>query len=283
MPTTFVKSFSNIAARRHRGIVVAGFDKAARGMSPRSGASPDEGASIQRLRRTDMRDRLAVVAATSAMCLLLAVSPYARAQQENQKPAATTNPTAGENRNQASSATATIRGVIAGITAEGEVMFDHRANKAVAAEATFLTVVGSPVKMEGAEGNRSSATPNEERGASHRHRHNVYYVWLTPRTKICEGTASNEKSGAQAETQRSEQKRELALDKLEIGDRVEIQFTKNDDSGSTGSAHQTDQMRTKHGRHRTHVGFATEVKILSSSETGSHDAAPERREKSGSQ
>ena len=87
------------------------------------------------------------------MCLVLALSPYARAQQQDRRPAGSTtsNPTAGDNRNQASSATETIRGVIAGITAEGEVMFDYRTNKAVAAEAAFLTVVGSPVKMEGRE------------------------------------------------------------------------------------------------------------------------------------
>ena len=47
-----------------------------------------------------MRDRLAVLAATSTMCLVLAVSPYARAQQETQRPAGNRNenPTAGQNR-----------------------------------------------------------------------------------------------------------------------------------------------------------------------------------------
>jgi hypothetical protein len=231
-----------------------------------------------------MRDRLAALAATSTMCLFLAVSPCARAQQDNKQPAGAKaeNPTAADNRSQASSATQTIRGVIAGITAEGEVMFDYRNNKAIEAEATFLTVVGSPAKTEGSDATRS-ATSNEERGAGNRRRHNVYYVWLTPRTKICENTAQNEKAPDRGETQRSEQKRELALDKLEVGDHVEIQFTRNDDSSSTGSAHQTEQMRKKHGRHRTHVGFATEVTVLPAKEMGSHDAANERKEKSGSQ
>jgi len=218
------------------------------------------------------------------MCLVLAVSPYSRAQQENQQPAGakTENPTAGENRNQASSATETIHGVIAGITAEGEAMFDYRANRAVAAEAAFLTVVGSPTRMRDSEATRSTGAANEERGASNRRRHNVYIVWLTARTKICEANAQNEKSGAGAETRQSEQKREVALDNLEVGDRVEIQFTKNDESGAIGFAHQTEQVRKKHGRHRTQVGFATEVTILPAKEMGTHDAASGRKEKSES-
>ena len=161
-------------------------------------------------------------------------------------------------------------------------MFDYRTNKAVAAEAAFLTVVGSPTKMEGSDATRS-ATSNRDRGAGNRRRHNVYYVWLTPRTKICEDTAHNDKAPDRANTERSGQKRELALDNLEVGDHVEIQFTRNDDSSSTGSAHQTEQMRKKHGRHRTHVGFATEITVLPAKEMGSHDAANERKEKSGSQ
>ena len=220
-----------------------------------------------------MRDRLAVFATTSTICLLLAVSPHSRAQQQTQQPAgaAIQNPTAGQNRNQAATASETIRGVIANVTAEGEAMFDYRTNRAVAAEAAFLTVVGSPVKTEGAETARTTAGANEERGASNRKRHNVYYVWLSPRTKICEGAAKGEKTAAAGETERSGQKREITLDNLEVGDHVEIQFTKNDDSGSTGSAHQTEQMRRKHGRHRTHVGFASEITVLA--EGGSHGTA----------
>jgi hypothetical protein len=222
-----------------------------------------------------MRDRLAVVAATSTLCLVLAMSPYSRAQQQDQQPAgaANQNPTAGQDRSAASSAQETIRGVIAGVTAEGETMFDYRTNRAIRAEAAFLTVVGSPVKTEGAEATRTATGSSEERGASNRRRHNVYIVWLTPRTKICEAQGHGEKTAAAGETERSGQKREVACDNLEVGDHVEIQFTKNDDSGSTGTAHQTEQMRRKHGRHRTHVGFASEITILQ--EGGSHGAASE--------
>ena len=210
---------------------------------------------------------------------MLALSPSSRAQQE--KPATgaqNRNPTAGQARDQATIATETIRGVIAAITAEGEAMFDYRNNRAVAAEGTFLTIVGSPTKENAAEATRPAAT-DADRGSSTRKRHNVYYVWLTPKTKICEGQGQSDKAPAGGETRDAEQKREVALDNLEIGDHVEIQFALRDDSGSTGSAHQTEQMRRKHGRHRTHVGYATEVTILPPKDAAAHGADAERREK----
>ena len=66
--------------------------------------------------------------------------------------------------------------------------------------------------------------------AAHEGADNVYIVWLTPSTKICEGQAHGGKAAAAGETRREDQKRELALDNLEVGDHVEIQFTKNDES-----------------------------------------------------
>ena len=97
-----------------------------------------------------MRDRLAVFATASTLCVLFAMSPQSRAQQEKQQPAdaANQNRRAGQERNQDSAAKETIRGVIAGVTAEGETMFDYRTSRGVAAEAAFLTVVGSPVKTD---------------------------------------------------------------------------------------------------------------------------------------
>jgi hypothetical protein len=228
-----------------------------------------------------MRNRLALLAAGSAMLLTVAICPNARAQQENAG-RAEQNPTAGQQRDQASTETQTIRGVIAGITAEGEAMFDYKTNRAVAAEAGYLTVVGSPTNANAGDANRNANAASEDRGSSNRRRHNVYYVWLTPRTKICEADAQADKTNAQADTQRSDQKREIAFDNLEVGDHVEIQFALREDSGSA-PAHQTDQLRKKHGRHRTHVGYASEIKVLSSPETGSRGTERDNKEKSGSQ
>ncbi len=213
-----------------------------------------------------MRNRLAQLATGSTMVLVLSLSPASWAQQSN--PAAARNPAAGQNTNQASAETETIHGVIAGITAEGEAMFDYRTNRAVAAEATFLTVVGSPMKEHASEANRrdSGAANRREAGASdressHRRRHNVYYVWLSPKTKICEDWTEHGKAPAAGGTESSAQKKEVAIDNLEVGDHVEIQFVRNDDS-TANAIHRTEQMTRKHGRHRTYVGHATAVTIL---------------------
>ena len=149
-----------------------------------------------------------------------------------------------QNRNQASTATETIRGVIAGITAEGEAMFDYRANRAVAAEAAFLTVVGSPsqnarCRSDPTDRRRKRRTRCVEPKAAqclHRLADPADQDLRRPRARV-----KSRPPGA--ETRQAEQKREVALDNLEVGDHVEIQFTKNDDSGATGSAHQTEQMR----------------------------------------
>jgi hypothetical protein len=85
---------------------------------------------------------------------------------------------------------------------------------------------------------------------------------MMPKTKICESTDKSDKAKTEGASGRSEQKREISFDNLEVGDHVEIQFSLRDDTTSTGSAHQTDQMRRKHGRHRTHVGYATEIMVL---------------------
>jgi hypothetical protein len=172
--------------------------------------------------------------------------------------------------------------VSAGITEEGEAMFDYRNNRAVAAEAGFLTVIGSPMKEAG-EPTRVAAGAHEERGSSNRKRHNVYYVWMTPKTTICESTDKSEKARIERRTWQSERKREIAFENLEVGDHVEIQFSLRDDTTSTGSAHQTDQMRRKHGRHRTHVGYAIEVTILPEKDSAAHGAEGDRNEKSRSQ
>jgi hypothetical protein len=217
------------------------------------------------------------------MILTFALCPSSWAQQENRRETRgrDQNPTANQDKNRGSTATETIRGVIAGITAEGEAMFDYRNNRAVAAEGAFLTVVGSPATT-GAESTRATAAVTEERGSANRKRHNVYYVWMTPKTTVFECTETAEASRPQAGTQRAEQKREVSFDNLEVGDHVEIQFALRDDTTSTGSAHQSEQMRRKHGRHRTHVGYATEVTIVPTKDAAAHGAGGDKTEKRGS-
>jgi hypothetical protein len=242
-----------------------------------------------------MRNRLAQLATGSTVVLMLALSPVVVGQQENPGAAGnrTNNPTASRDTSQVSAETETIRGVIAAITVEGEAVFDYRSNRAVTAEATFLTVVASPHKGEAreanareiGEANRREAGAGEanrreagadDRNSSHRRRHNVYYIWLTPKTKVCEDWTDHGKTAAVNDKGTSAQKKEVTVDNVEVGDHVEIQFVSNEGWSASHPAHQTDQMSRKHGRHRTYFGQATSVTIMAAKDTGAaHSEAKE--------
>ena len=84
-----------------------------------------------------MRKLPVLIGTVVALALSVAFTPSSQAQQDR-------NRSGGEN----SKAAITIQGVVAEITAEGEVIFDYRHNKAVEAEAAFMTVVGCPKKSE---------------------------------------------------------------------------------------------------------------------------------------
>jgi hypothetical protein len=157
----------------------------------------------------------------------------------------------GRDQNQGQSGKQKIRGVVGEITAEGEMVLDYRTNRAVLAEAAYVTVVGAPEKgHEGASARRTGGQAGEHQ--SGKDRENIYIVWLSPKTKVCEtgGTAG--------------QKKETSLDRLEVGDTVEIEFTPRDETAGHPGATQTAQMRQKHGRDRTFVGEAEEITILPS-------------------
>ena len=157
----------------------------------------------------------------------------------------------GRDQNQGQSGKQKIRGVVGEITAEGEMVLDYRTNRAVLAEAAYVTVVGAPEKgHEGASARRTGGQGGEHQ--SGKDRENIYIVWLSPKTKVCE-------TGRTAG-----QKKETSLDRLEVGDSVEIEFTPRDETAGHPGATQTAQMRQKHGRDRTFVGEAEEITILPS-------------------
>ena len=101
----------------------------------------------------------------------------------------------------------------------------------------------------------------------------MYYVWLSPRTKICEDWTDRSTTTATNDKQSTAQKKEVAVDNLEVGDHVEIQFVRRDESNAN-NIHQTEQMTKKHGRHRTFVGQATSVTILAGKDMHSANASP---------
>ena len=212
---------------------------------------------------------------TIALALLL--SPVCRAQGEPRRRAGeqVQNPTAGagqnrsaaQDRNQAPSGVETIRGVISGITAEGEIMLDYRTNTAARTEGAYLTIVGSPIKSDaGNKDGQASGAESQKPGWSGERRHNVYIAWLSPRTKISDSVADSGKSDqnrrqTDSRGQNPDQAKEVAFDQLQVGDHVEIQFSPQEDSGANNNVHLSQQMRQKHGRHRTFVGFATSITV----------------------
>jgi hypothetical protein len=224
-----------------------------------------------------MTERFAPYAAVFTMALVLLLSPGAWTQQQtrgasgeqlqNPTAAAVQNERARQNRNQAASGTETIRGLISGVTAEGEVMLDFRTNTAARTEGAFLTIVGSPIKSEaGNKDRQASGAESEQRAWSGGQRHNIYVAWLSPRTKIFKpieqpGRADQNQRQNESQTQTSE-RQEVTLDQLEVGDHVEIQFSPQEDSSASNNVHQSQQIRQKHGRHRTFVGNATSIVVL---------------------
>jgi hypothetical protein len=191
-------------------------------------------------------------AAATALALGLALGPVARADD---KPGS-------------KSSEMTIHGIVSGVTVEGETVVDYKARRAVEAEGAFLTVVGMPGHHHDAFKDKEEKAGGEKSAERGHHRANVYHVWLTPRTHVC--TCCDE-SGKAIE------KKECSLGKLEVGDPVEVTFARRDDSASNAGANLSEQMKSKHGRHRIYSIDAQEVTILpamhqASGSSGSKDS-----------
>jgi hypothetical protein len=151
----------------------------------------------------------------------------------------------GQNQDKAQPSTQTIRGMVAEVTAEGELAIDYKTKQAVYVQAAFLTIVGSPIP-----GSRPKNVKQEQDEAG---RDNVYIAWLSPRTKMYKVSGDADKPGP---------KKEVSPDELEVGDFVEVQLNLRDATDVTPGTNQTDAMRKTHGRDRVYVGDATAVTIL---------------------
>ena len=57
----------------------------------------------------------------------------------------------------------TVRGVVAEVTAEGEMAIDYQTNRAVLVEATYLTIVETPKDGQGDASKRGDADRNAQR------------------------------------------------------------------------------------------------------------------------
>lgn len=146
----------------------------------------------------------------------------------------------------------TIRGVVAAVTTEGEMVVDYQAKKAVEVEAAFLTVVGD-----------REAAPDAKDGG----RAPVYMVWLTPKTKVC---SSRDESGKPAD------KTECAAAKIEVGDRVEARCIRREETTAAPGSNPTASMKLKHGRHRVQSVEAHEITILPATRDAHHGGGAEK-------
>jgi hypothetical protein len=139
----------------------------------------------------------------------------------------------------------TIRGMVAGVTAEGEMAVDYKTKQAVLVQAAFLTIVGSPIP-----GSRPKDAKQEQDEAG---RDNVYIALFSPRTKLFKVSGDAAKPGP---------KKEVSPDEIEVGDYVEVQLDLRDATDVSPGSNQTDAMRKTHGRDRVYVGDARSITIL---------------------
>jgi hypothetical protein len=250
-----------------------------------------------------------MLAGLTTLALGLAACLSASAQAENP------NQTRDQNRS-GQGERKTIRGVIAGVTVEGELAIDARTNRAAAAEMDFLTVVGSERPQartrddDAARGrNRDDSKAARDRArderdnrdrqaSSERRRENVYIILLTPRTEIRNATnrrgdrdreepnanrndqdrsnRNNNQENPGANARRGANPDSLTLDALEVGDRVEIQFLQR--SPSAENPNQNAAHR-KHGRHRIYYGDAISITILAEPGQYNQDRDSSNRER----
>jgi len=147
---------------------------------------------------------------------------------------------------------------------------------------------------------------NSDRGnrasSNERRRHNVYLVAITPRTKVRMANSSsgdnananargNDDNNANAKANRNSNNNndanndrgiDVALERLEVGDRVEVTMNIRDESGSGSNAGNANAgnanaaARAKHGRHRTYFGDAVEINILDTNDGDRGDADSNR-------
>jgi len=160
----------------------------------------------------------------------------------------------------------TIHGVVAGVTVLGETMVDYESGRAITAERDYLTVVdadkhGEKSGSQAGHGQQASGGEKKPDGKQDKDvkqtsggsdqgskpSARVYLVEVTPKTEVCEC----DKDG----------KKKCELARLEIGDRVEIEFQP---SATTQSQAQAGNM--KHGRHRMMRGQAVSISILQDGE-----------------
>lgn len=204
---------------------------------------------------------------------------------------------ASNDQNHQHGQTQTIRGTVAGVTTIGEAVVDPKDGIAVEVETDYLTVLGSPRgagdrQQAGNQGGSSQNGGNRSQGDDQRGgqmnrggRQNVYLVAISPQTKVRMRQGDNSGNNDDKSDGQNQAASRQAFDKLEIGDRVEVEFIKtdrvnasshgknsqgdNNNRNGQASGGSSDQHKSgssdqhKHGRNRIMMGDAKSITILS--------------------
>jgi len=213
-----------------------------------------------------------------------------------------------------------IRGELAGVSVVGETMVDYSTGRGVVAQFTYLTILGSPsgsreqagragqdsrrnegsrekgqdqgssksqAKDESSNKNQADITHGQSDGSSRQsasRRRNVYQIAVSPETEVrTRGSQGRQGSGnSQGDQGRSAREQsQSALEQLQLGDRVEVEFNRLTAPGQPGAGGQ-DQgggagqgqgqggsaSQSRHGRHRLIRGVAKTITILSTPDQG---------------
>jgi hypothetical protein len=182
-----------------------------------------------------------------------------------------------------------VWGVVSEVTVLGETDIDFKTGKAITAESTFVTVIGhsahhDAMHREGAAASaddkdrdrdvrRTANDTSTRSGERARHRMNVYVVAISPKTKVCEVKEMGKEGSASAKEEACE------LEKLEVGDRVEITYEPRMASRASDDRDDTRAATQKHGRHRTYFGTATAIKIMDEPTRFDRSSSGEKTEK----
>ncbi len=182
-----------------------------------------------------------------ALMVFLGLSAPVGAQVQKQN--------AGANPNQIPNAAnmQTIHGVVTGVTIAGETIINYETDQAMVARTTYLTVLGAPGKgHEKGDAQRNENAKDDDKDSQHKkHWNHVYYLAITPQTKVCMEGEDSKKNGS---TPADQQKRNEAFQKIELGEHVRVEFTPFGPPGNRPAD-------MKHGRERTLRGQASSIEI----------------------
>jgi len=214
-----------------------------------------------------------------------------------------------------------IRGELAGASVVGETIVDFETGRAIEAQFTYLTILGSPAEAGRRRGQREQAGSGRddanrgeqdkdkearsgdrdqgsnqdltdrdrgnrdqsgERSASRR---NVYQIAVSPETQV-RNRSSQGRRGQGPDDQPKRQGRSAReqsqsdLEELQLGERVEVEFTRmegQDRTGSGAGGQGGSGNQTRHGRNRIIRGVAKTITILSIPDQESDEGSPESR------